>query len=129
MATLLFTEGENAPVPIHRKQLLCHIVDGMAKARPEALYAEFPYSPLSYEDGFRKITYAAFANAINGLALWLYKTLGPGNGNDFPTIAYIGPNDIRYNALILAAVKTGYKVSNCNPPILRLVLGLFSIRK
>ena len=29
----------------------------------------------------------------------------------FETLAYIGPNDLRYNVLILGAVKAGYKVS------------------
>lgn len=116
MATLLFTEGEDVPTPVHRKQLLCHVVDGMAKVRPGALYAEFPYSPSSYDAGFRNITQAAFANAVNGLALWLLETLGP--GENFPIIAYIGFNDIRYNALLLAAIKTGYKVSDDTLPTL-----------
>lgn len=110
MATMLFTEGETGPTPVIQKQLLCHVVDGMAKARPQALYAEFPYLVSSYDSGFRRITYAMFANAIDGLSRWIYQTLGP--GQNFPTLAYMGPNDLRYNALILAAVKTGYKVSN-----------------
>lgn len=80
----------------------------MAKARPQTLYAELPVSPTTYDDGFIKVNYADFANLINGLAWWLKDTLGV--GVNFETLAYIGPNDVRYNGLLLAAVKAGYKV-------------------
>ena len=33
-----------------------------------------------------------------------------GNGHDFEMLAYIGPNDIKYIALILGAARTGYVV-------------------
>jgi thioester reductase-like protein len=80
-------------------------VDHYAKFKPDQLYAEYPRSPTSYDEGFRPITYRAFANAINGNAWWLTKTLGRGNGEP---LAYIGPNDLRYPALVLGAVKAGY---------------------
>lgn len=106
MASILFEEV--GLVPVRRKQLLNNIVDDLAKVRPGTIYAEVPRSATSYEEGYRKISYANFANAINGLAHWLYDNLGP--AENFPTVAYIGPNDFRYNALMLAAVKVGYKV-------------------
>ena len=37
-------------------------------------------------------------------------TIPLGPGKDFETLAYIGPLDVRYNALLLGAVKAGYKV-------------------
>ena len=106
MASVIF--NEDSLVPLRRKQLLNNIVDGLAKVRPGTFYAEVPRSSTSYDEGYRKISYANFANAINGLAHWLHDTLGP--AENFPTVAYIGPNDFRYNALMLAAVKAGYKV-------------------
>ena len=110
MTALQFKEGVNAPGIIpQKKQLLIHVVDGMAKARPEALFAEYPISATTYADGDLKITYDSLANAVNGVAWWLNRELGP--GKDFETLAYIGPNDVRYNAMILGAVKAGYKVS------------------
>ncbi|KAI9842652.1 MAG: putative NRPS-like protein biosynthetic cluster [Sclerophora amabilis] len=122
MATLQFQEGtKDPPLPVHqRKQLLNNIVDGMANARPRALYAELPISPTSYDAGYRKVTYGALANAINGVAWWLTEKLGPGKG--FQTLTYMGPNDIRYNVLILGAVKAGYKVggSGMTRPLPRL---------
>ena len=88
--------------------LLPHLVDKRAVLTPDTLYSEYPVSALTYDEGYRKITYNDFANAINGVARWLVETLG--SGKDFETLAYIGPNDIRYPALLLGAVKAGYKV-------------------
>jgi hypothetical protein len=75
------------------------------------VYAEYPTNPESYADGFTKLTYAAFANVVNGLAWWLVDNLGP--GYEFETLVYFGPNDFRQNALVLAACKAGYKVRVC----------------
>ena len=97
------------PFP-HTDQLLNHIVDCVAARRPQTLYAEYPISSVAYEPGFRKITYAKLANAINVVAWWLNGTLGP--TESFETLAYIGRNDLLYPALILGAVKVGYKVIN-----------------
>lgn len=90
------------------KKLLNHIVDEIAAQDPLAVYAELPRSSETLDDGFQKVTYAQFSNAINGMAWWLVQSLGP--GKDFETLAYIGPNDLRHNILLLAAVKAGYKV-------------------
>lgn len=108
MTTIIFDEGSSPPKPLQRKQLLTHVVDGLARHQPNALYAEYPYSPTTYEDGFRKVTYSMLANAVNGLAWLIHDTLGP--GDNFPTLAYVGGNDVRYPVLVLAAVKAGYKV-------------------
>ncbi|KAJ5634499.1 NRPS-like enzyme [Penicillium herquei] len=88
-----------------RTQLIPNLVDHYAATKPNALYAEYPTNPMSFDDGYRTITYKAFANAINGLANWLTETLGRGNGE---VLCYVGPNDLRYPALVLGAVKAGY---------------------
>lgn len=113
MATLQFSQdGESPPKLVHRnKQLLNNIVDGTARTRPSAIYAEVPRSFHSYESGYRKITYRALANAVNGVAWWLQQELG--QGQDHQTLAYLGPNDLAYVMIILGAVKAGYKV--CPP--------------
>ncbi|EIT74140.1 hypothetical protein BDV35DRAFT_403939 [Aspergillus flavus] len=95
-----------------RTQLLPHIVDHYAKVKPEAIYAEYPISLMTYEDGYRPITFRLFANAINGIAWWLTEKLGPGNGE---ILAYVGPNDLRYPALVLGAVKAGYRMFLTSP--------------
>ncbi|TVY16316.1 Non-canonical non-ribosomal peptide synthetase FUB8 [Lachnellula arida] len=114
MAQLIFNEGNNPHTVAHQKpQLLVNILDGMAYTRPQALYAEFPVSATTYADGFFKVNYADFANAVNGMAWWLETNLG--RGENFETLAYIGPNDIRYNSLLFGAVKTGYKMFFTSP--------------
>ncbi len=88
--------------------LIPKLVEKRALLTPDDVYAEYPVSAHSYDRGFRKITYSNLANAVNGIAWWLHRTLGP--SRDFETLAYIGPNDIRYPAIILGAVKAGYVV-------------------
>lgn len=92
------------------KELLVHRVDRLAELYPDTIFAEFPASPESYDEGFQKVTYGALSNAINSIAWWLEDTLG--HGKNFETLAYIGPNDLRYTALILGAVKAGF-VASC----------------
>ncbi|KAJ5591981.1 uncharacterized protein N7459_002350 [Penicillium hispanicum] len=93
-------------------ELFPHVVDHYARVKPDAIYAEYPKSPMAYDDGFRCVSFRAFANAINGLAWWLTETLGPGQGE---TLAYIGPNDVRYPALVLGATKAGYALFLTSP--------------
>ncbi|KAL4748747.1 hypothetical protein BDW72DRAFT_214572 [Aspergillus terricola var. indicus] len=85
--------------------LLPRLVDYFALKKPSAIYAEYPKSATSYRAGFYQVTFQDLANVVNGLAWWLTETLGPGNGGILP---YIGPNDLRYPALVLAAVKARY---------------------
>ena len=101
-------DGTRLPLHTFTRDLVPNLVDKRAALTPDTVYSEYPVSTLSYAEGYRKITYREFANAVNGAAQWLVATLGP--GKDFETISYIGPNDIRYPALILGAVKAGYKV-------------------
>ena len=57
--------------------LVPNLVDQRAQTKPETLYAECPVSILSYEEGYREITHADFANAVNGAAWWLSNTFRP----------------------------------------------------
>lgn len=90
------------------KQLLNNVVDSIARASPDLVYAELPRSPVDLSHGFRQVTYREFANAIDGVAWWLRNSLGL--SKTFETLTYIGPNDLRHNLLLLGAVKAGYKV-------------------
>jgi thioester reductase-like protein len=96
-----------------KNELLPNIVDHLSREASEALYAEYPVSPLSYDKGYRRITYRDFANAINGAAWWLSETLGP--SRDHEVLTYVGPNDLRYTVLVLAAVKAGYVLFLTSP--------------
>ncbi|KAK4233779.1 hypothetical protein C8A03DRAFT_47750 [Achaetomium macrosporum] len=56
---------------------------------------------------FRAATYGQIRNAVNRVAWMLSNTIG--TSTQFDTLAYLGPSDLRYHIVILAAIKTGYK--------------------
>ena len=102
------SESYVVPPECPAKELLPNLADEMAKARPEALYVKTPTSAVTYEAGYRKVTNSNVANAVNGVARWLQERLGQSQNHG--TLAYIGPNHVVYNFMILGAVKAGYKV-------------------
>lgn len=102
-------ENPLALSPEWRGKTLSQMIDHRAVVNPDLIYAEYPNSPVTYDEGFRAFTYSNLANAINGVAHWLRKSLG--TPAKVETLAYIGPNDIRIPALIIGASKAGYTVS------------------
>ncbi|KAK4246240.1 putative nrps-like enzyme protein [Corynascus novoguineensis] len=100
------TRRQDEPLP--------HVVDRLAQKLPDSVYGEWPVLPTSYDAGFYAVTYAQLANVVNGIAWWLVDELGS-SGETGQVLAYIGPNDVRLTALILAAVKTGHFVFFTSP--------------
>lgn len=90
--------------------LLPHVIDRLAQEKPNVLFGQWVT-----ESSVASITYSDLSNIINGLARWLVEHLGtPSNYSQSPgVLTYIGPNDVRYPALLFAAIKTGYVVSLC----------------
>jgi acyl-CoA synthetase (AMP-forming)/AMP-acid ligase II len=95
--------------PRRTSDLIPHVLDYLAATNPDGLFAEYPLSAISYDEGYHSITYSDFANVVNGLAHWIRYTLGNPR-TEYEVLAYMGPNDLRYPALVLAAVKAGYIV-------------------
>lgn len=89
------------------RRLLPQVVDFYARTDPAKVYASIPKSSAKLSNGFNDITMAKLAAVVNRLSWWMDDDLGYG---DLDTVAYIGPTDIRYAAMFLAAVKCGYKV-------------------
>ncbi|KAK7743245.1 putative NRPS-like protein biosynthetic cluster [Cytospora paraplurivora] len=87
-------------------ELLPHTVDRLAREKPSAPYGLWPVAQASYEDGFRTIDYGQLANIVNGLAWWIKKNIGTSQNGE-KVLAYVGPNDVRLTALLLASVKAG----------------------
>jgi hypothetical protein len=115
-----FDESDKRP-PNCGQRLVPTIIDERASTHPTQPFASIPVTS-SPQDGFRDINYAQLANAINRLAWWIEETLG--KGVDQETLTYIGPNDLRYAILTVAAIKTGYKVSfTVWPPGLGRLIG------
>lgn len=83
-------------------------LDDKAAWTPHHTYLRYP-GPDWETQGYSTITWRQYRDAANRIAHWLDEKLGPDSGND--TIAYMGPNDVRYGLLLPAVVKTGRKVS------------------
>ncbi|KAJ6081901.1 NRPS-like enzyme [Penicillium canescens] len=90
------------------EELIPAIVDHHGASCPDRIYAEYPNTNVTYDQGYFKITYGDLANAVNGAAWFLTKTLGPGDNKE--VLPYIGPNDLRYSVLVAGALKAGYVV-------------------
>ncbi|KAI1826125.1 putative NRPS-like enzyme [Xylaria intraflava] len=95
-----------------RERSIPQVVDQLASENPDAVYGIWPVQPDSYSAGVRTITYGQLANIVNGLAWWLVKQLGPSQKE---VLTYVGPNDVRFTALTLAAFKTGYAIFATSP--------------
>jgi acyl-coenzyme A synthetase/AMP-(fatty) acid ligase len=90
------------------KRLLSATVDEIADKSPEKTFACISLTS-NVKDGYRDVTFGDFARAVDRTAWWLEGLVG--KSRTFETLAYIGPSDLRYFILMLAAPKVGYKVS------------------
>ena len=91
-----------------RHNLLPHAVDELARELPDAKYGEWVTG-----SEVVTISYAQLRNLVDGLAAYIVEQLGSGYSKpQRPVLSYVGPNDVRYTALILAAIKAGYVVCN-----------------
>jgi acyl-coenzyme A synthetase/AMP-(fatty) acid ligase len=95
--------------PEYGTRLLPSLIDKIATSTPDRVYASIPKDDTDISQGFKNITYADFAQAIDALSWWLDETLGKANGT-FPTFAYFGPRDLGYCIVVVAAAKVGRKV-------------------
>ncbi|KAK2015966.1 male sterility protein [Colletotrichum eremochloae] len=123
MATNTVEVSESGARAVRGQRALPTIIDERAVHEPERICFSTPYTS-EPRDGWRKVTNKDLANVINYLAHVILETCGTPAPNTFPTIAYIGPNDI----MIVAAIKAGYKalfVSPRNP--LEAQLNLFKM--
>ncbi|PSN72888.1 acetyl-CoA synthetase-like protein [Corynespora cassiicola Philippines] len=95
------------------KRLLPSLVDNIAATDPTRVLYSVPETN-NIPDGFRDITAKDFARSVDRCAWHLESNLGP-SGPNFPTLTYMGPQDVVYAILILACIKTGYKVLLSSP--------------
>lgn len=77
------------------RRLVPHVIDEIARKFPERQCFQVPRSSQP-TDGWKTITFKNFANAINRCCHMITERCGKAPDGAFPTIAYIGPNDIRY---------------------------------
>lgn len=87
-------------------RLLPSLVDHIATTDPGRVFCSFAKTK-DPADGFQDVTYPVFARAIDRFAWYLEDKLG--RGEDFPTLLYMGPQDMLYAIVILGTIKAGYK--------------------
>ena len=93
------------------RRLLTHVIDERAHNGYTTPYASIPREDGSNEvESYQDISYCQFANAINKCAYWIEDEIG--RSQSCETLAYIGPQDLRYQILGMAAVKTGHAVGD-----------------
>ena len=102
-------EHPNLQVPRNcGRRLMPAVLDEVAESDPQRVFVSVPKSS-NLADGFKDIPYGTFAKAVNKCAWYLREQLGE---DSIPkTILYMGPLDVRYLVIILAAAKAGHMVS------------------
>lgn len=94
------------------KQLLPLVLKSRAQHNPHGAWAQFPVSDQTYASGLQTATNLQVNHAVNKVAWLLHDKFEKSDDNENPeTIAYIGPFDLRYFIVVIAAIKVGYKVS------------------
>ena len=102
------TEELPSPQTDYGHRLIPQMIDERAELNPQGSVWSVPKSS-NLADGFRDISYGQVARAINKVAWWIDEHIG--KCTTFENLAYIGPPDLRYSILTVAAQKTGHTVS------------------
>ncbi|KAF7947435.1 hypothetical protein EAE96_008523 [Botrytis aclada] len=113
MATERLNKFQNAVQAVGSEQLLPNAIDHIAKTDPGRLYAEIPLSTISFDAGFRSVSYFDLANAVNGMAWWIHRALG--SSSTCEPLCYMGPNDLTRNLVLLGNCKAGYSTLMMTP--------------
>ncbi|KAL0262336.1 hypothetical protein SLS55_003782 [Diplodia seriata] len=134
------SETVDPAIPYGRR-LIATTIDEIARASPDRTYASIPKSGTDLTLGFRDITYAELAAAVDRTAYWLDEHLPPSsrsasssvaslpsadskNSNEDgsteekdarQTFTYFGPRDLRYILFLVAAMKTDRRMLNTSP--------------
>ncbi|KIW90834.1 uncharacterized protein Z519_08617 [Cladophialophora bantiana CBS 173.52] len=88
-------------------KLLPAYLDESAKKDPNRVIAAIANGD-EVSLGFRDITVRQFADAVDRAAWYIHREIGP--TNTFETLTYVGPNDLCYPIIAVAAGKVGYKI-------------------
>ncbi|KAL3486767.1 hypothetical protein BJX62DRAFT_15724 [Aspergillus germanicus] len=111
------TDSENEPLLAGEcgKRLMPQIIDETARATPDVECFSVPRTPGTPSDGWKPVSWAQVANAVNYVAQMLVEEAGTPTPGTFPTVAYIGLEDPRYVVFIMGAIKAGYKALFISP--------------
>ncbi|CAG7922423.1 unnamed protein product [Penicillium olsonii] len=104
--------GSTSAVPDYGRRLLPVVVDEAARDEPERVLF---YTPRDNQpsQGYQFVTARTFANSVNRVCWWFESQVAI--QNEIKTIGYMGPNDLRYFLMMIAAAKTGYRLLLSSP--------------
>lgn len=100
--------------PFYGRRLMLHVLDGIAASEPSRPFIHAPNTS-NPSDGWKPITYKEMAQAVDSVAWQITKAYGPAWKGTFPTVAYIGPMDVRYVVIVLGCMKAGYQALLLSP--------------
>ncbi|KAJ5238518.1 hypothetical protein N7468_003137 [Penicillium chermesinum] len=106
--------GSLTPVSYGKRNCV-DLIDEYAATEPSRTVISIPRSNSDPTQGWQDVSFRDFANAINRYAHWIVSTVGPAKEGEYPTIAYIGPSDVRYLVTMAATIKAGYKALFISP--------------
>lgn len=95
--------------PAYGRRNFVDAIDEIALNDPSRPVVYIPRSS-DPKDGWDEVSFRQYANAINRFAHWIVQQAGRAKDGEYPTVAYIGPNDVRYLVVLAASIKAGYKV-------------------
>jgi acyl-CoA synthetase (AMP-forming)/AMP-acid ligase II len=101
-------------LPDYGHRPIAYRLDDLAAAEPERALLLKPRSSRP-DDGWEPVTRRAFADAVNCAAHLISAKVKADSAEEFPTIAYIGANDIRYGIIMIAAIKAGCQALFISP--------------
>ncbi|KAL7914274.1 NRPS-like enzyme [Trichoderma velutinum] len=102
-------------VELQETRSLINIIEDDAAKEPNRPFIFIPRSNRP-QDGWEPVTYGQMANAVNHVAHIIKKmALSHMKEDNFPTIAYMGPNDVRYIIIMLACIKAKCKAFFTSP--------------
>ncbi|RKK83323.1 hypothetical protein BFJ68_g15631 [Fusarium oxysporum] len=107
------SDTNNTPASNSQHRAVISLIENIASEDPTR---PFTYIPVSSDpkDGWKAVTFEQLAHAIDYLAHNISKSTVNSN-NEFPTVAYIGPNDVRYPMMLLACIKSSCKALFISP--------------
>ncbi|PHH93094.1 hypothetical protein CDD83_946 [Cordyceps sp. RAO-2017] len=109
----IFKLAQQADKP-YGQRLAVNIIDETAAKEPNRAFVCAPRTS-DPRDGWEEISYQQISNAINNAATDIVKRFGSAPKDSFPTVAYIGPNDVRYLIMMMGCIKAGYQVFFISP--------------
>ncbi|KAJ5612047.1 hypothetical protein N7510_005241 [Penicillium lagena] len=100
--------------PAYGRRNFVDVIDETALNEPFRPILSIPRSS-DPRDGWEELSFGQYANAINRFAHWMVEHVGRAKDGEYPTVAYIGPNDVRYLVILAASIKAGYKALFISP--------------